>query len=74
MNISALGNWVEETKHSVERLEGKVEEILRNIVYKREEFEYQKGKIKMLEDQSIQKIQYSNNGNFRDSRESNERK
>lgn len=44
-------------KHSMETLQNKVEEIS----YQLEGFEYQKGKIRMFKDLSIQKIQYKNN-------------
>lgn len=44
-------------KPSIETLQNKVKEISHQL----EGFDYQKGKIKMFKDLSIQKIQYKNN-------------
>lgn len=44
-------------KPSIETLQNKVEEISHQL----EGFDYQKGKIKMFKDLSIQKVQYKNN-------------
>lgn len=45
-----------EIKHSIERLEDNIEEISHTVKYNFEGFGYQKGRIRMLEDQSRQKI------------------
>lgn len=58
----------------VERLEDNIEEISHNVKYNFEGFKYQRGRIRMLEDQSKQKIYYPANWIFREMKESNERK
>lgn len=47
-NKRVLRNCMVEMKYSIERLEDKTEEISHNVEYNLEGFEYQRGRIRML--------------------------